>query len=45
MINMGALALNQLLESAQLKGVELGLDTAHLEDKVSANISWYDTTF
>ncbi len=37
MINMGTLALNQLLQSAQDKGVELELDTAVLENQVRLN--------
>eukprot|EP01039_Chlorochromonas_danica_P002428 gene2428-2661_t len=32
-ISMGALALNQVLESAQVKGVELALETTQLEDQ------------
>eukprot|EP01031_Cornospumella_fuschlensis_P036848 gene36848-44698_t len=32
-INMGALAVNQLLESSQLKGVELSLETSALENQ------------
>jgi hypothetical protein len=31
---MGALAINQLLESSQIKGVEIALETAALEDQV-----------
>ncbi len=34
-INMGALALNQVLESAQLKGIDLTLETTSLENQVS----------
>lgn len=33
MINMGALALNQLLENAQDKGIELELETSALENQ------------
>lgn len=32
-INMGALALNQVVESAQIKGVDLVLETAQLENQ------------
>lgn len=32
-VNMGALALNQVLESAQLKGVDLVLETTQLENQ------------
>ena len=31
---MGTLAIKQLLENSELKGVELGLETATLEDQV-----------
>ena len=34
MINMGALAVNQLLVNSQDKGVELTLETAPLENQV-----------
>jgi hypothetical protein len=34
MMNMGALAVSQLLESAQDKGVELNLETASVENEV-----------
>jgi hypothetical protein len=33
-INMGALAVNQLLTNSQEKGVELALETAPLENQV-----------
>lgn len=33
-INMGALAVNQLLVNSQDKGVELSLETAPLENQV-----------
>jgi hypothetical protein len=31
---MGALAVNQLLETAQNKGLELAIETAHLENQL-----------
>lgn len=34
LINMGALAVSQLLENAQDKGVELALETAAVENQV-----------
>jgi hypothetical protein len=34
-INMGALAVHQLLENSQTKGVELNLETAPLENQVN----------
>lgn len=33
---MGALALNQLLESAQEKGVDIQLETSSLENQVTS---------
>eukprot|EP01036_Dinobryon_divergens_P022194 gene22194-30434_t len=33
-INMGTLAIKQLFENSELKGVELGLETATLEDQI-----------
>ncbi|RYH20430.1 hypothetical protein EON65_23475 [archaeon] len=41
LINMGALAVNQLLESSQLKGVELSLETSALENQVSCFLVVY----
>lgn len=35
---MGALALNQLLESSQEKGVDIQLETATLENQVGVDI-------
>lgn len=35
MINMGALAVSQLLESAQERGIELTLETAAIENQVN----------
>lgn len=34
---MGTLAIKQLFENSELKGVELGLETATLEDQVTCN--------
>lgn len=35
---MGTLAIKQLFENSELKGVELGLETATLEDQVINNM-------
>lgn len=36
---MGALAVSQLLENAQDKGVEIALETAAVENQVSSHLS------
>ncbi len=41
MINMGALAIDQLFQNAQDKGVQLALETSTLENQVSHIYSIY----
>lgn len=44
-INMGALAVNQLLSSSQDRGVELTLETAPLENQVRLFLCSYINIF